>query len=257
MSNDALLTYLFDGRSHPLAAPMAAWLDSSRRFTAFVSDARTKIRKKIRTAQEPESLRDLQLELETACLLLRERSLSLAYEPQHPRSGRGPDFAVSFTTSLIFMVEVTRLRPAQPQPQVPPSGLPLPGDRFSDMLCNKLGQLLAQRSNLLIVGLEAPYPTLGDLQAIMLRLQQRAEGNDPAVVQRPGFRDRADFFHHYRRLSALLVRATSLQAGEPAVIWINPQAKDPLPGKVLTAVGRSHAGQGPEGSSISKSASKI
>jgi hypothetical protein len=233
---DELLTYLFDGQSHFLAAQMAKWLASSRRFTAFVTNHHTKIRKKIRVAQEPESLRDLQLELETAHLLLRERSLSLTYEPQHPRQGRSPDFSVTFTTSLVFMVEVTRLRSAQPSTPT----VPLPGDRFSDMLCSKLGQLLTQRSNLLLVGIEAPQLTHADIQTAMLSIQQRAEGNDSSVVQRHGFRDRADFFHHYQRLSALLVRGIPLQTSEPVVIWENPQAKYPLPSKVRTVLSRSH-----------------
>src|SRR5919108_5129234 len=110
---DELLTYLFDGQPHVFAEPIAAWLASSRRFTAFINTHHTKIRKKLRVAQGSENLRDLQLELETAYLLLREQSLSLAYEPQHPDLGRSPDFAVSFTTSLVFMVEVTRLRTTQ------------------------------------------------------------------------------------------------------------------------------------------------
>lgn len=233
---DELLAYLFDGQPHFLAEPMAAWLASSRRFTAFVNAHHTKIRKKVRTAQEPESLRDLQLELETAYLLLREKSLSLAYEPQHPRLGRSPDFAVTFTTSLLFMVEVTRLRSAQVKTS---TVLPL-GDRFTDMLCDKLGQLLPQRGNLLLVGIEAPQLTHGELSAAMLRLQQRAEGNDPTVVQPRGFRDRADFFRHYQRLSALLVREIPLQAGKPVALWDNPQAKYPFPGKVRTSLTRSH-----------------
>jgi hypothetical protein len=253
MLTDELLTFLFDGQSHLLAAPMATWLASSRRFTAFVTTYRTKIRKKLRTAQAPEILRDLQLELETAYLLLRERSLSLVYEPPHREHGRSPDFAATFTTSHVFMVEVTRLRAAQPR--TPPGAqehargaqspnttltVPLLGDRFSDMLCSKLGQLLPQRSNLLIVGVEAPHPTDRDLHAAMLRVQQRAEGNDSTVVHRHGFRDRADFFHHYQRLSALLVRGTPLRAGEPVVVWVNPQAKYPLPTKVRTVLSSSH-----------------
>jgi hypothetical protein len=253
MLTDELLTSLFDGQSHLLAEPMATWLNSSRRFTAFVTTNHTKIRKKIRTAREPESLRDLQLELETAYLLLRERSLSLAYEPQHPELGRSPDFAVTFTTSLTFMVEVTRIRAAQPRT---PSGaqeharetqsphttftVPLLGDRFSDMLCSKLGQLLPQRSNLLLVGVDAPHVTHPDIHAAMLRIQQRAEGNDSTVTHRHGFRDRADFFHHYQRLSALLVRGTPLHAGKPVIVWDNPQAKYPLPAKVRTVLSRSH-----------------
>jgi len=238
MLTDELIHYLFDGQSHPLAGPVGAWLDSSRRFTAFVNANHTNIRKKLRTAQEPERARDLQLELETAYLLLRERSLSLEYESQQPREGRSPDFAVSFTTSLTFMVEVTRLRGA---PSRTASDLPLPGDRFSDALCSKLGQLLPQLGNLLLVGVEALSLTQADVQAAMLRLQQRAERDDPAVVQRYGFRDRADFFRHYQRLSGLLVRgSTLLQSGDPVILWINPQAKIPLPAKVRTALTRSH-----------------
>ena len=235
---DELIAYLFDGQSHLLAAPLGTWLDSSRRFTAFVNANQTKIRKKLRTAGDPERLRDLQLELETAYLLLREPSLRLEYEPQHLREGRSPDFAVSFTTSLTFMVEVTRMRAAQARTS---ADTPLLGDRFSDVLCSKLGQLLPQRSNLLLVGVEAPTPTLADIHATMLRLQQRAESNDSSVVQRYGFRDRADFFHHYQRLSGLLVRGrTPLQAGDTVVLWINPQAKTPFPARVRTALTRSH-----------------
>jgi hypothetical protein len=235
---DELLTYLFDGKSHLLAAPMGTWLAASRRFTAFVNANHTKVRKKLRSAQESESLRDLQLELETAYLLLRESSLSVAYEPQHPREGRSPDFAVSFTTSLTFMVEVTRLRTV---PARTPVELSLPGDRFADMLCGKLGQLLPQHSNLLLVGMEALNLTQNDIHATMLRLKQRAEGNDSTVVQRYGFQDRADFFRHYQRLSGLLVRGgTPLQAGDSVILWSNPQAKHPFPAKVRTALMHSH-----------------
>ena len=229
---DELLNSLFDGNPHLLAESMAAWLSSSRRFTNFVKTHHTKIRKKIRTTQEPETLRDLQLELETAYLLLREKSLSLAYEPQHPELGRSPDFAVTFTTSLTFMVEVTRMR-----------GIPvgqLFNDRFIDLVCSKLGQLLTQRSNLLVVGVEDLHLTSDELRAFMLRLQQRAEGNDASLVQRYGFRDRADFFNRYQRLSAILVRGIPLQAGDAVILWDNPQAKYPLPAKVQSALSRSH-----------------
>jgi hypothetical protein len=240
---DELLTYLFDGQPHILSQLMESWLTTSRRFAAFVNNHHTKIRKKLRTAQEAESLRDLELELETAYLLLRERSLSLAYEPQHPELGRSPDFAVTFTTSLVFLVEVTRLRStglrisSSAHQQL---GGMLLGDRFSDMLCSKLGQLLSQRSNLLLVGIETPRLTHGDLHTAMLRIQQRAEGNDSNIVHKHGFRDRADFFQHYQRLSAILLRGIPLQVGEPIVIWDNPQAKYPLPARVRMALLRSH-----------------
>src|SRR5678815_3846242 len=110
MLTDELLNYLFDGKPHLLAESMGAWLTSSRRYASFVHDVRDKIRKKIRVTQDQETLLDLRLELETAYLLLQERTLSLAYEPQLAERVRSSDFAVTYTTSLTFMLEVTRLR---------------------------------------------------------------------------------------------------------------------------------------------------
>ncbi len=247
-----LLAYLFDGQPHPLAESMASWLAASRRFTTFVNSNHTKIHKKLRTAQDPESLGDLRLELETAFLLLRERSLGLAYELRPRKLGRSPDFEVSFTTSFTFMVEVTRLRSSDKKTlpnslyyidamkslNISPS-TPLSVDRFSDALCSKLGQLLPQIGNLLLIGMESPLMTHPDLNAVMLRIQQRAEVNDPAIMHRYGFCDRADFFRHYQRLSAIILRAIPLQTGEPVVFWINPRASHPLPTRVNTVLYRS------------------
>jgi len=144
MLTDELLTYLFNGQAHLLAGPMATWLASSRRFTAFVTTFRDKIRKKLRTTQDHETLYDLRLELETAYLLLQERTLNLSYEPEQSKQVRSPDFAVTFTTSLTFMVEVTRLRAAPSSDNA--LTLPLEGERLADAICSKLGQFLPKRS---------------------------------------------------------------------------------------------------------------
>lgn len=237
-----LLIYLFDGQPHRLAPPMTAWLSSSRRFTAFAHTFRDKIRKKLRTMQEPERLQDLQLELETAYLLLQEKSLSVVYEPQLGQV-RYPDFEVSFTTSLTFMVEVTRLQTVQK-----PTAAHLPSadagtfvsERLADAVCSKLGQLLPECSNVIIAGIDSPCPALGEVQAAMLRVQQRAEQNDPLLLQQHRFRDRAGFFRLYQRLSEVIVRGPQLQADEPVLVWVNPQAKYPLPGRVRTALYHSH-----------------
>ena len=232
MLNDELLDYLFDGKPHLLTEPVRTWLASSRRFSDFVASFRNKIRKKLRVTQDRETFYDLRLELETAYLLLQERSLRLVYEPEQAERKRSPDFAVTFTTSLTFMVEVTRMRGAGTQTE---------GERLADAICSKLGQLLPQRSNILIVGVAVPRFTQSDLQGIMLRIQQRAERSDPAFWQRYGFRERADFFRHYQRLSEVLLRGSPLEAGQPLVVWINPQAKYPIPGKVQTALHRSQS----------------
>lgn len=251
MSTDELLTYLFDGQPHLLSPSITTWLASSRRFTAFVTTFRTKVRKKLRGAHEQESLHDLRLELETAYLLLRERPLSVVYEPQCG-GARCPDFAVTYTTSVVFMLEVTRQRPAStrtptlaqeqvPEAQIstPAPMLPRVGERLGDTICGKLGQLLRQHSNVLVVGLDAPCSTQ-DLHTIMLGVQHRAERNDPTLVERNRFRDRADFFSHYGRLSEVLIRGPHLQEDKPVIGWVNPQAQRPLPTKVRTALLRSH-----------------
>jgi hypothetical protein len=109
------------------------------------------------------------------------------------------------------------------------------------MVCSKLSQLPPQRSNVLLVGAEGVRLTQDTLRAAMIHLQRRAERNEDAYLQRHQFRDRADFFSHYQRLSELLVRGPELSAGEPMIGWLNPQAKYPLPGKVRTALYRSHS----------------
>jgi hypothetical protein len=242
MLTDELHTSLFDGQPHLLAEPVGMWLASSRRFTAFANAYHTKIRKKLRATREPESLLDLRLELETAYLLLQERLLSVEYEPAHCGQERCPDFAVSYTTSLTFTVEVTRLRAVQKATSSPEvnSGTPVAGERLADTICSKLGQLLPRQSNVLIIGVEALSLSQTDLHAAMRRVQQRAERNDPVFWQRYPFRDRAEFFQQYQRLGEVLLRPTQLQPGQPPVVWVNPQARHPLPGRVQSALYRSH-----------------
>ncbi|MCB0064753.1 MAG: hypothetical protein KDE19_21665 [Caldilineaceae bacterium] len=235
---DGLLEYLFDGQPHLLAESMATWLASSRRFVDFVDTFRDKIRKKLRTTVEAETQLDLQLELETAYLLLQERTLHVEYEPLPPRQARSPDFAVTYTTSLTLMVEVTRLRAGTFDPLAEVVTPRIDG-RLIDSICGKLGQLLPQTCNVLLIGTEALPVTQGELHATLLEIQQRAERNDHAFLRRHRFRDRAAFFRCYQRVSEILVRGATVPATEPLVTWTNPQAKHLLPSKVRTALYRS------------------
>ena len=231
LQTDELLAYLFDGQAHFLAPSMTAWLASSRSFAAFVTEFRDKIRKKIRTSQEQEPRLDLHLELETAYLLLQEQRFSLVYEPSCGQA-RCPDLAVTYTTRLTFMVEITRSRALQ-------KGLAA-GDSIADTLCTKLGQFIPQHSNILVIGVDDPPLAPGALHAAMLRLQQRAERNDPALWQRYRFQDRSDFFRSYQRLTEVFVRQSQPQGDLQLITWVNPQAKVPLPGQVRAALYRSH-----------------
>jgi hypothetical protein len=230
-----------------LAQPMAAWLASSRRFMTFATTYRDKIRKKLRTTPDQASLLDLRLELETAFLLLGQRRLSLVYEPRCEQP-RCPDFAVTFTTSLTFMLEVTRLQAEQKNTLATPAANTIPEDpfvdeRLADTICSKLGQLLPHRSNVLLIGLETLNLTQDDLQATMGHVQQRVEQDGSGFWQRYQLRNRADFFRYYRRLSEVLVRGPDLLAAEPMTVWVNPQAKHSLTSKARTALYRSHSGE--------------
>jgi hypothetical protein len=233
---EELLGQVFGVSPHALRSVVAHWLTVSRRFYAFVAENHLKIRKKVRLASDVDSQSDLRLELETAFLLLQERSLSVVYEPVPPDQGRGPDFAVRFTTAQTFLVEVTRLR------GTPQDGPSASADRIAEAVCAKLGQLAPSCSNVLLVGRDggAPSPTSDELRAAMLRLQQRVEASDPAVLQRLRVSDRAVFFRQYLRLSEVLVRTSTGDGGEDAMVfWVNPQAKHPLPAKVQTVLYRS------------------
>jgi hypothetical protein len=244
---DELLAYLFDGQSHLLAAPMAAWLASSRRFAAFAHTFRDKIRKKLRVTHEPEALFDLRLELETAYLLLGEPPLSLEYEPKQSELIRSPDFAVTFTTRFTFMVEVARLRATHGTAHIEAdkstvSMAVLVNEQMADTICSKLGQLLPQRGNVVVVGLDGQRLRNTDPSRTMVEIQRRVEHNDEAFLRRHRFRDRADFFRQYQRLSEVLIRGSQLSVGVPPVVWVNPQAKYPLPRKVQTVLYHSHTG---------------
>ena len=168
MLTSELLTYLFDRQPHLLFESMEMWLGASRRYMAFATAFRDKIRKKLRVTRDQETLYDLQLELETAYLILQERTLSLAYEPEQSGPGRSPDFAVTYTSSLTFMVEVTRLRGMASSE----NDVPQEGERLADAICSKLRQFFPGRSNVLIVGADALKLTPPDLQSILLRIQQ-------------------------------------------------------------------------------------
>jgi hypothetical protein len=237
MVADEILDYIFDGRPHLLADPMGAWLDSSRRFTAFVDTFRDKIRKKIRVTPDSESILDVRLELETAYLILREPRLSLVYEPQLSERVRAPDFAVSFTTSLTFMLEVTRLRARSNLEQLP--GMEFRAERLMDAICGKLGQMQPKQGNVLLIGADFESFTQMELRDVLLQLQKRTEREDVSFLRRYGLRDRADFFRYYGRLSEVLVRRTDGESTWPLAVWVNPQAKNLLPPRVRTVLYRS------------------
>jgi len=224
MPNHELLAYLNDNGS-PLEAELQRWLES-KRWEAFATVHRDKIRKKLRETRDAAALGDLRAELETAYLLLGEPRLSVVYEPLGRSRGPAPDYAVSYTTSLTVMLEVTRLRDLE---------------RLGEVVAAKLRQLAPGYPNVLLVWLAQAPASAPDLPAAMLRLKQRIEAGEQLLLDRTRFSVGADFFAYLGRLSDLLVCSPGA-TGRALNAWSNPTAKRPLPAQVRATLMRSMSG---------------
>lgn len=234
--NEQLLGYLFDDKPHGLAAQMGEWIGSSRRFKAFATTYRDKIRKKIRVTQTDTGVKDLAAELETAFWLLEDRRLAVVYEPYGHERRRGPDFAVTFK-SITFNVEVTRI--GRRDGEAAAWDAEQVGIRLMDTVCDKLGQMRPGMINVLVVVADEAFAAVLDVDGVMTRLKARAERKEAGLFGRYGFVNTADFFKHYLRLSGVLVRPIG---GGRSVLWVNQQAKHAMPGglrnKLQVAGGR-------------------
>jgi hypothetical protein len=233
MQRRELLAYLCDGASSSLCADLEAWLNDSRRFAAFAELHRDKVRKKLRVTADAEGALDLRHELETAYLLSRVREFTVTYEPYAATRPYGPDFAVRYTTSFTFNVEATRLRRLAGSP----GATAIHGERIIDTLCHKLFQLPASAINVVVIGLEDG--PLGDesLGIAMAALKKRVETRDAVFFARHHFRDASDFFRRFERLSGAVVRQLGDARADGAssyVLWLNPQARHPLPQRAVT-----------------------
>jgi hypothetical protein len=214
-----LSAYLFEGQVHLLSEELFRWLEASPRFTTFVETYRDKIRKKLRLARDPETALDLRGELEVAYRLLADRRLDVAYEPYASAKRRGPDFAVTYRTNLVFNLEVARMRADENES-------PRREERFLRLLLYKLGQMQPGMPNLLVVHTRGGF----DLDKFMQDLKIRVERKEPAFYEISRYESPAAFYKDFLRLSAIL-----LWMAEPQ-LWINKQAKPALEEKVLRLV---------------------
>src|SRR5205823_97075 len=71
---------------------------------------RAKIRKKLRTATTPESLRSVLLELEVARHLVEDRRCQVEYERYGQGRVRSPDLSVTFRAHTTLNLEVTEVQ---------------------------------------------------------------------------------------------------------------------------------------------------
>jgi hypothetical protein len=219
-----LMHYVFGPAPTELAARCAGWAAESRRFKAFVEANRDKLRKKVRLARDAATERDLEAEVATAYRLVQERRFTVTWEPAAPGGGRGPDFAVDFTTRLRFYVEVTRPRLDAGAGETDADGAA--AVRLAAAVCAKLGQLPPSAINVLV--LAGSGVRVAAAAQAMADLKKRAAQRDDAYFTRRGFVSARAFVAASRRLSAILLPDEGL--------WLNPEAGRPLPAPVRTAL---------------------
>ena len=223
-----LIDYVFEGRGEPLSGEVLCWMDASARFTVFVEAYRDKIRKKIRVTPDAESLLDVRSELEVAYRLLKDRRLSVAYEPYASARRRGPDFAVTYRVNLIFNVEVARVRVAETGLE----GLDLPRreERLMRLFLYKLGQMQPGMANLLVIHTREELARSIDLGRLMQEVKMRTDRKDPSFYAATHYSNPAAFYKDFLRLTGILVWAP----GGP--LWVNKQARPALSDDVLRLV---------------------
>lgn len=263
-----LIVYVFEGEhsieaaqrdaAGQLSGELLQWMDASGRFTAFVETYRDKIRKKIRVTREPESMLDVRGELEVACGLLSDRRLEVAYEPYASAKRRGPDFAVTYRTNLVFNIEVARIRVEDSEAEALNlthllerahlSERARKEERILRILLDKLGQMQPGMPNLLVIHTREELVRALDLGRLMQAVKTRVEGKDPAFYGASRYSGPAAFYKDFLRLGGILlwasapVKAPAQAAPEKAApkraspLWVNKQARPGLPENVLRVI---------------------
>ncbi len=225
---DDLLDDLFDGQKPSLYPEFEDWVRGSRRFKAFATSYRGKIRAKLKNVRGEDGMKDLRAELETAALLLREQRFTLEYEKYTAAKQRGPDFTVTFKTHTPFNIEVRRIR-----------GVELDdGDteayvaKLMAVLCEKVRQMPPSIVNLLWLTADGGISE-ADLTRAVTTLRQLADSKAEDFFTRRGFTSAADFLRQYRHLSGIVLH----QSGDN-LLWLNPLARHKTPTEIVTAIQR-------------------
>jgi hypothetical protein len=225
---DDLLNDIFDGQQRAFYAEFEGWVRGSRRFRAFATSYRGKIRSKLTNARDEGGLQDVRAELETAALLLRDERFTLEYEKYAASKQRGPDFTVTFKTHTPFNVEVRRIHSVELDGEDSEARI----GKLMAVLCDKVGQMPPSIVNLLWLTAEREIPE-ADLTQAAMSLRQLAEHKSDDFFTRRGFESADDFLRHYRQLSGIVVH----RPGENG-IWLNSLARHKAPPEIVTAIQR-------------------
>src|SRR5689334_7464667 len=196
---DDLLNDIFDGKKPALYPEFEGWVQDSRRFKAFVTSYRGKIRAKLRNVRDENGMNDLRAELATAALLLHEDRFTLEYEKYAALKQRGPDFTVTFKTHTPFNIEVRRIRSVELDDVDTDARI----NKLMAVLCDKVRQMPPSIVNLLWLTAEREISE-ADLTHAMMTLRQLAERKVEDFFTRRGFDSAADFLKRQRNLSGII-----------------------------------------------------
>jgi hypothetical protein len=164
----------------------------------------------MRVASDHDTQLDLRCELETAYRLLAEKKFTLEYEKYGQGGQRSPDLTITYRTHTLLNVEVTR-------PRITGDA----ADKLVESLCDKVGQMVNNSLNLLVI--YAPETNINHLVEGATTLRGLAEHKDEEFFIRRRFKDARDFIRQYQNLSAVGLKSSSV------FVWDNPLAKKPLP----------------------------
>jgi hypothetical protein len=199
-----------------MAQELLEWLGGSARFRAFAEANHDKVRKKLRTAADAESLRDVRAELRTARFLLADRRIDLAFEAYG--SGKtGPDFTVTFRGIRSFNLEVTR-----------PHRLPDAAGLAASLLA-KLRQMPPSVPNAILFAIPGEDATALDIDGATRLLRARADTKDEAFFTTRGFPGSRAFYERYLRLGAVFASSEDASGEDRATVWFNRSARIAMP----------------------------
>jgi hypothetical protein len=192
-----LVIAAFGDPSQPLACWFTEPLLRSAPLQQFVASNAKKIRKKVRHAQDAQSMRDIQCELAVAMVLVDRRS-QLIYEPLAATSQRGPDFLLCHKGHTNLYVEVSRIRRSGTE-------LRNTSERLAAILCGKLEQFASGAANILVLISDSHSYLADEIATTIRQLQQRADAADDAYFAFRGLSSARTFHQTMPRLSALYI----------------------------------------------------
>jgi hypothetical protein len=220
------------------------WIESSPRFSAFVSSNQDKVRKKLNASDDENSRLDVRAELLVAYLMLADRRFDVTFEAYGARR-LGPDLTLTFRANQRFNLEVTRLRATDHagnvvgEPDaggaVMSSGDPGPAvARLAYVITSKLRQLPGDIPNGLVIAVRALTLNEDTLGAAVRLLKLHVDRKDEAFLARGGFRDARELYAQYLHLSGIFVLDEATTPAR-AIFSPNREARHPLPREVVTA----------------------